>query len=99
MARLDGVLGGPRVGAGVTGGVRLVDARRYFSDVVADLMLECGLGADALRPVAAECAAHFPETWDELMLWVACGDDAKARTRALLRAQVGAARARPRRRG
>ena len=70
-----------------------VDADELFSVTASRLMVEMGL--DYGKYTVAEMhqfyeaiAAQSQACWDEFMLWVACGDDKRERTKLLLRAQM-----------
>lgn len=70
-----------------------VDADELFSVTASRLMVEMGL--DYGKYTVAEMhqfydviAAASESCWDEFMLWVACGDDKRERTKMLLKAQM-----------
>lgn len=70
-----------------------VDADQLFSLTASRLMVEMGLDYDRYSVeemhVFYEAIAEASEScWDEFMLWVACGDDKRERTRMLLKAQM-----------
>ena len=70
-----------------------VDADELFSVTAARRMSELGLEYgrytdDEMRQFYDVIVGASRSCWDEFMLWVSCGDDAKERTRMLLRAQM-----------
>jgi hypothetical protein len=71
--------------------VSLIDVDDLFVRAASQLMAEMGIGFETYskeemdqltRAVCSESAA----IWDEFMLWVACGDDKREKTRMLLKA-------------
>lgn len=72
-------------------GVRLIDAKRLFSEELERLMVETGFsidrcGHDTCEAVIRECVDRaYWQAWDEFMDWVVNGDSAGAALRALLR--------------
>jgi len=72
-------------------GVRLIDAKKLFSEELNRLMVEAGFsverhGRDTCEAVIRECVGLvYWQTWDEFMDWVVNGDFAGAALRALLR--------------
>lgn len=71
--------------------VRLIDAKRLFSEELNRLMVEMGFsieryGRDTCEAVIRECVDRaYWQAWDEFMDWVQSGDSAGAALRALLR--------------
>lgn len=70
-----------------------VDADELFSVTASRLMVEMGLdydrySKDEMHQFFDVIAAASESCWDEFMLWVACGDDKRERTRMLLKAQM-----------
>lgn len=70
-----------------------VDADELFSVTASRLMVEMGLdydrySKDEMHQFFDAIAAASESCWDEFMLWVACGDDKRERTRMLLKAQM-----------
>ncbi len=71
----------------------LVDADELFAVTASRLMAEMGLdygsySIDEMHQFYDAIAAASSSCWDEFMLWVACGDDRRERTRMLLKAQM-----------
>ena len=71
----------------------LIDRDEYFATAVTRLMGEMGLDYDRftveeMHQLYAAAVEQEQSIWDEFMLWVACGDDRRERTRMLLRAQM-----------
>ena len=71
----------------------VIDADQLFATEVARLMGELGINYDRftveeMHQLYAVAVAEAPAIWDEFMLWVACGDDKRERTRILLKAQI-----------
>ena len=74
-------------------GYVLIDRDEYFATAVSQLMGEMGLNydrftVDEMHQLYAAAVEHEQAVWDEFMLWIACGDDKRERTRILLRAQM-----------
>ena len=70
-----------------------IDVDELFSVTAARLMGELGLDYshytnDEMHQFYRAIASASQDCWDEFLLWVSCGDDAKERTRMLLRAQM-----------
>ncbi len=71
--------------------VRLIDAKRLFSEELDRLMVETGFsieryGRDTCEAVIRECVNRaYWQAWDEFMDWVQSGDSAGAALRAVLR--------------
>lgn len=70
-----------------------VDADQLFATTASRLMAEMGLDYDAysteeMHQFYEAIARESQSCWDEFMLWVACGDDKRERTRILLKAQM-----------
>lgn len=70
-----------------------VDADELFSVTAARLMGEMGLDhehytIDEMHQFYEAVARASDSCWEEFLLWVSCGDDARERTRMLLRAQM-----------
>ena len=70
-----------------------VDADQLFATTASELMAEMGLdyGAytkDEMHQFYDAVVAESQACWDEFMLWVACGEDNRERTRMLLKAQM-----------
>lgn len=71
--------------------VRLIDAKRLFSEELNRLMVETGFsieryGREQCEAVIRECVDRaYWQAWDEFMDWVVNGDSAGAALRALLR--------------
>lgn len=71
--------------------VRLIDAKRLFSEELNRLMVEMGFsvelyGREECESVVCECVDRaYWQAWDEFMDWVVNGDSAGAALRALLR--------------
>lgn len=71
--------------------VRLIDAKRLFSEELSRLMVETGFsiekyGREECEAVVRECVDRaYWQAWDEFMDWVVNGDSAGAALRALLR--------------
>lgn len=71
--------------------VRLIDAKRLFSEELERLMVEMGFsieryGRDTCEAVIRECVDRaYWQAWDEFMDWVETGDVAGAELRAFLR--------------
>lgn len=63
----------------------LLDADQVFSAVLSQMMSECGIDygmcpTEQVDLTIAMCCAEADLCWDELVLWVVCGDDQKAKT-------------------
>lgn len=71
--------------------VRLIDAKRLFSEELSRLMVETGFsiekyGREECEAVVRECVDRaYWQAWDEFMDWVVNGDSAGAALRAILR--------------
>lgn len=71
--------------------VRLIDAKRLFSEELNRLMVEMGFsieryGREECESVVRECVDRaYWQAWDEFMDWVVNGDSAGAALRAILR--------------
>lgn len=70
-----------------------IDADELFSVTASRLMVEMGLdydrySVDEMHQFYEAIAAQSQACWDEFMLWVACGDNKRERTRMLLKAQM-----------
>lgn len=71
--------------------VRLIDAKRLFSEELSRLMVEMGFsiekyGREECEAVVRECVDRaYWQAWDEFMDWVQSGDSAGAALRAILR--------------
>lgn len=71
--------------------VRLIDAKRLFSEELNRLMVEMGFsvelyGREECESVVRECVDRaYWQAWDEFMDWVQSGDSAGAALRAILR--------------
>lgn len=71
--------------------VRLIDAKRLFSEELERLMVETGFsieryGREECESVVRECVDRaYWQAWDEFMDWVETGDVAGAELRAFLR--------------
>ena len=71
--------------------MRLIDAKRLFSEELNRLMVEMGFsieryGREECESVVRECVDRaYWQAWDEFMDWVETGDVAGAELRALLR--------------
>ena len=71
----------------------LIDRDQYFAAAVSKIMGDMGIDYDKysieeMHQFFADAVSVEQECWDELMLWVACGDDKRERTKILLRAQM-----------
>ena len=70
---------------------RLIEAKRLFSEVLQEEMVEAGFSLDryghaACEAVIRECVDRaYWQAWDEFMDWVVNGDLAGAELRAILR--------------
>ena len=70
-----------------------VDADELFAVTASRLMAEMGLDygsytTEEMHQFYEVVAAESQSCWDEFMLWLACGDDKRERTRMLLKAQM-----------
>ena len=70
-----------------------IDADELFALTASRLMAEMGLDYDSysideMHEFYDAVAAASQSCWDEFMLWVACGEDKRERTKLLLRAQM-----------
>lgn len=70
-----------------------IDVDELFSVTAARLMGELGLNygrytTDEMHQFYEAIASASQSCWEEFLLWVSCGDDAKERTRMLLKAQM-----------
>lgn len=75
-------------------GYELLDAKRVFSDVLSNTMVEQGFDydkytVDEIHETIRTCIDEaFGPTWDEFSAWVMYGDDKKAMTMGIIRSQI-----------